>query len=135
MLILNADSSSLKFAVFRGAGGDVDPAPVLKGQIAGIGSSPVFKARLNDGPSGPQLFSIAVDEVDSHQQAIDYALHWITGNVGDAPPAGLSVEFDAAANAAGGPLITMPASPAKVWVIPTNEEPLIARHTQRLVVR
>ncbi|MBM3391747.1 MAG: acetate/propionate family kinase [Betaproteobacteria bacterium] len=44
----------------------------------------------------------------------------------------LGVELDAAANAQGGPRISTPGSRVNVWVIPTNEELMIARHTQRL---
>jgi len=43
----------------------------------------------------------------------------------------LGLEPDPAANTAGGPLISAPASHLKAWVIPTNEELMIARHTQR----
>lgn len=45
----------------------------------------------------------------------------------------LGVEFDAAANSAGGPRISTAASRASVWVIPTNEELMIARHTRKRV--
>lgn len=45
----------------------------------------------------------------------------------------LGVELDAAANSAGSPLITTEASPVSAWVIPTNEELMIARHTARLI--
>jgi acetate kinase len=45
----------------------------------------------------------------------------------------LGVELDAAANAAGGPRISTPASRVAVWVIPTNEELMIARHTRRVL--
>jgi acetate kinase len=41
----------------------------------------------------------------------------------------LGVELDPAANATGGPRISRPASPVAVWVLPTNEELMIARHT------
>jgi acetate kinase len=41
----------------------------------------------------------------------------------------LGVEFDAAANAKGGPLISRPASRVACYVIPTDEELMIARHT------
>lgn len=44
----------------------------------------------------------------------------------------LGVELDAAANQAGGPRITTAASKIPVWVIPTNEELMIARHTAAL---
>jgi acetate kinase len=45
----------------------------------------------------------------------------------------LGVELDATANRAGGPRISTTASRVSAWVIPTNEELMIARHTQRLV--
>lgn len=45
----------------------------------------------------------------------------------------LGLDFDPAANAAGGPLISTPGSGVKCWVIPTNEELMIARHTRRLL--
>jgi len=45
----------------------------------------------------------------------------------------LGVELDPAANAQDGPRITTPGSRVAVWVIPTNEELMIARHTRALV--
>jgi acetate kinase len=45
----------------------------------------------------------------------------------------LGVEFDSAANASGSPRISAPASRVSAWVIPTNEELMIARHTQELL--
>lgn len=45
----------------------------------------------------------------------------------------LGVALDEAANAAGGPRITRPDSPVASWVVPTNEELMIARHTRRLL--
>lgn len=47
----------------------------------------------------------------------------------------LGVELDPVANAAGGPRISTVSSPVQVWVIPTNEELMIARHTHRLLNR
>jgi acetate kinase len=41
----------------------------------------------------------------------------------------LGVQFDSAANQKSGPRISTPSSPVSVWVIPTNEELMIARHT------
>jgi acetate kinase len=43
----------------------------------------------------------------------------------------LGVELDEDANAAGGPRISVPGSLASAWVLPTNEEMMIARHTRR----
>jgi len=47
----------------------------------------------------------------------------------------LGVELDAAANARGGPRISAGPSRVRAWVIPTDEELMIARHTQRVVGR
>jgi acetate kinase len=45
----------------------------------------------------------------------------------------LGVQVDDAANEQRGPRISLPASKVPVWVIPTNEELMIARHTARLL--
>jgi len=44
----------------------------------------------------------------------------------------LGVELDAEANLAGGPRVSTAASKVAAWVIPTNEELMIARHTARV---
>ncbi|WP_266181351.1 acetate/propionate family kinase [Dyella humicola] len=41
----------------------------------------------------------------------------------------LGLELDSASNQSGGPCISTPASQVSAWVIPTNEELMIARHT------
>jgi acetate kinase len=46
----------------------------------------------------------------------------------------LGIELDATANARGGPRISTTASRAAAWVVPTDEELMIARHTRRLLV-
>jgi acetate kinase len=45
----------------------------------------------------------------------------------------LGVDVDADANARGGPRISAAGSRASAWVIPTNEELMIARHTRTLL--
>jgi acetate kinase len=45
----------------------------------------------------------------------------------------LGVELDEAANASHGPRISRAASPTRAWVLPTNEELMIARHTHQLL--
>jgi acetate kinase len=45
----------------------------------------------------------------------------------------LGVDVDAGANARGGPRISAPGAAASAWVIPTNEELMIARHTRALL--
>jgi acetate kinase len=44
----------------------------------------------------------------------------------------LGVRVDLNANARGGPQLSAPASPISAWVVPTNEELMIARHTLAL---
>lgn len=46
-----------------------------------------------------------------------------------AQSAWLGIRLDPASNDAGGPRISTPDSPVSVWVIPTNEELMVARHT------
>jgi acetate kinase len=41
----------------------------------------------------------------------------------------LGIRLDAAANLSGDPRISTADSPVSVWVVPTNEELMIARHT------
>jgi acetate kinase len=45
----------------------------------------------------------------------------------------LGVKLDIKANTAGGPRISTPDSRVSVWVIPTNEELMIAQHTRALI--
>jgi acetate kinase len=45
----------------------------------------------------------------------------------------LGLVLDEKANDAGGPCITRPGSRVSTWVIPTNEELMIAQHTKRLL--
>ena len=45
----------------------------------------------------------------------------------------LGITLDAAANAAGGPRLTTAGSRVPAYVVPTNEELMIARHTRRLL--
>ena len=47
----------------------------------------------------------------------------------------LGVQLDSAANAGGGPRISTAGSRVSAWVIPTNEELMIARHTRIAGVR
>jgi acetate kinase len=45
----------------------------------------------------------------------------------------LGLELDGQANEKGGPCISRAGSPVSAWVIPTNEELMIARHTRRVL--
>ena len=68
-----------------------------------------------------------------------------TGGIGENAPsirsrvcgdaAWLGLEFAADANAAGGPRISTPESRVSAWVVPTDEEAVIARHTFELLAK
>ena len=77
LLVLNAGSSSLKFAVFDIQASGDSVAVVLRGQVSGIGARPIFHVSTVDraahGPSTPA----DVAELDNHQKAIAFALGWI----------------------------------------------------------
>jgi len=45
----------------------------------------------------------------------------------------LGIQLDEAANGGKGPRISTPGSKVSAWVIPTNEELMIARHTAALL--
>ena len=47
----------------------------------------------------------------------------------------LGIELDIAANKTDGPRISTAASRVPAWVVPTNEELMIARHTRRLIAK
>ena len=47
----------------------------------------------------------------------------------------LGIELDAAANATGGPRISTATSRTAAWVVPTNEELMIARHTETVLAK
>jgi len=47
----------------------------------------------------------------------------------------LGITLDEEANAKGGPRLSVPDSPASAWMIPTDENLMIARHTRRLIDR
>ncbi len=47
----------------------------------------------------------------------------------------LGIQIDPEANQRGGPLISSPDSPVKVWVIPTDEELIIASHTRDILAQ
>ncbi len=47
----------------------------------------------------------------------------------------LGITLDDAANAAGGPRVSTEKSRTAAWVVPTNEELMIARHTRRLILQ
>jgi acetate kinase len=84
ILVLNAGSSSIKFCVFRLAGGQA--VRDLRGQVSGLGTVPRFSLRRGGAPaietplaSGPM----------SHADALDRLLDAVQAELGDARIAGV----------------------------------------------
>ncbi len=80
ILVLNAGSSSLKFAVYPNEAGA--PSPFLRGKIVGIGSDPVLSARDETGRPLPQDDLIQLDPGASHDALISVLLDWLDGHQG-----------------------------------------------------
>ena len=72
LLTLNAGSSSLKFAVYE-TGRDV-PALILRGQIAGIGTTPRLEAK---DAQGQALAFATPGAIGDHRTALAHLLGWL----------------------------------------------------------
>jgi acetate kinase len=124
ILVLNAGSSSLKFAVFLDP-----PVPLVRGQVEAI---ELFVYRVTRelgslvaalGGLDALVFTGSIGERSAAIRArVCRAAAW------------LDLEFDAAANEVGGPRLSPSTRRVSAWVIPTNEELMIAQHT-RCVLR
>ncbi|MFQ5785677.1 MAG: acetate/propionate family kinase [Alphaproteobacteria bacterium] len=77
ILVLNAGSSSLKFALFDTDGKGADPVLALRGQVAGIGAEPRFEARDDGGRSLTSGQRPGPGAPGSHAEALSYLLEWL----------------------------------------------------------
>lgn len=77
VLVLNAGSSSLKFAVFGVGDATTDRSPILRGQLAGIGATPRFDARDADGEALVDDPGGLASGVAGHGPAIALLLDWL----------------------------------------------------------
>ena len=77
ILVLNAGSSSLKFALFEAGRDGADPAARGRGQIEGIGRDPRF--RLDTAMDAPPPDAAAVAAVADHEEALGLLLDWLDG--------------------------------------------------------
>lgn len=75
ILVLNAGSSSLKFAVFTGDGQDA----ILHGQIDGLGGVPAFAVKWTDG-TAPSYTAPALPNDAGHTGALDAVVYWLSNN-------------------------------------------------------
>jgi acetate kinase len=76
VLVLNAGSSSIKFAVFV-AGDDSEPDLLFKGQLEGIGSDPSFAVRDGRGEVVEERDEWPRGSPLRHSGAIRYILDWL----------------------------------------------------------
>lgn len=72
LLVLNAGSSSLKFAVFRWRAGEL--VPEARGQVEGLGAAPRFRAR--DAAGRTLTDEPAVGVTDGHG-ALEFVTRWL----------------------------------------------------------
>lgn len=75
ILVLNAGSSSLKFAIYPDAEGT--PDALLRGKIAGIGTDPIFAARDDTGVALPPDFFPPLDPSLSLDTIVPMLLGWV----------------------------------------------------------
>jgi len=80
ILVLNAGSSSLKFAIFP-----LEPTlseeTVLSGQIEGIGATPRLSAKKYDGKRFQEDINLTGDQAEQHRASLFYLLHRIKVNM------------------------------------------------------
>lgn len=76
ILVLNAGSSSLKFAIYPDADGA--PDALLRGKISGIGTNPIFAARDDAGTDLPPDFFPPLDPSLNLDTLIPMLLDWVT---------------------------------------------------------
>ncbi len=81
VLVLNAGSSSIKFAVLTANG--EEPELLATGQVDGLGATPAFKARTLDGRAEPVRQTFAAGEgPGDHDAALRLVLNWLAGALG-----------------------------------------------------
>lgn len=81
ILILNAGSSSIKFALFDVDGGRLVDEPVIQGSISDLDSKPTFKASGLQVPEG--IEATQPQGVRDHRSAWNFLVGWLVGVLGD----------------------------------------------------
>ena len=76
ILTLNAGSSSIKFALFGAAHAPVPSAPVLSGQIDGLGARPHLKAKDAQGRPLDDV-DVPLDAAAPHRAALAFLVDWL----------------------------------------------------------
>ncbi len=117
--------------------------------VSGI-SSDMRKLLVSDDPRAMLAVDLYVYRIRRELGSLAAALGGLdalvfTAGIGENSPvvrericrdaAWLGLELDRTANEKGGPRISTAGSRVTAWVIPTNEELMIAQHTRRLIAR
>ena len=79
ILVLNAGSSSLKFALFP-LESTLAEHPALSGQIEGIGATPQLSAKTSAGARFKEDVAVTGDQTEQHQQSLSHLFKWLTTN-------------------------------------------------------
>ena len=76
LLVINAGSSSIKFAIYQQDASSTHLSVDAAGQIEGIGSQPGFSVKRADGAVLVER-TLSVDEIRDHTDAINSILSWL----------------------------------------------------------
>lgn len=79
VLVLNAGSSSLKFALFPMENGLAD-SPCVSGQVEGLGASPTFSVRNGDGRKQTEAVATSGELSTQHRDALSHLFRWLETN-------------------------------------------------------
>lgn len=83
ILVLNAGSSSLKFAIYpldSTLPERIAPNPIISGQYEGIGTAaPQFSAKTADGRKFKETVTLAGDQSGQHRSALAHLFDWLNG--------------------------------------------------------
>ena len=71
VLVLNAGSSSLKFALYP-VNGDVAEAPAVSGQVEGIGATPEITLKTADGARIHEAVPTGGSQGEQHRDALNH---------------------------------------------------------------
>ena len=136
LAVLNSGSSSIKFALYAAA----DQPLLFRGQIESIGLGPA--------PEAAEAIQLFVHRIVREIGSLAAALGGLDGlvftaGIGESDPATrfevafgcawLGLELNPARNRDASGRISAKASRIQAWVVPTNEELMIARHAAALL--
>ena len=80
ILILNAGSSSLKFALYP-LNGALASVPAISGQVEGIGAAPELSTKMADGRRATEAVATASTQLEQqHRDSLTHLFRWLAAN-------------------------------------------------------